>query len=147
MKKIATAALAATMTLSIGAVEAKAASNTMNGNSCLIQLDGERAKPVQRAYVRNHPDFKKFTEENVEFLRTSSNLGEALGSSDADITKGANNAEAVKACIDGVNYQSKALTDGEKAGIIAGTVIAGLIALGSVAWPFIQPMVQQYLPF
>ena len=35
----------------------------------------------------------------------------------------------------------------EEAGIIAGTVIVGLIALVGAAWPFIQPMVQQYLPF
>lgn len=46
----------------------------------------------------------------------------------------------------GKDYQSKTMTEGEKTGIIIGVVLSVLIAVGSAAYPYIQPMIQQYLP-
>lgn len=58
----------------------------------------------------------------------------------------ANNAEAVQACMNGENYQSQPMSDGEKAGIIIGTIAVALVAIGSAAAPFVQPMIQQFMP-
>lgn len=143
MKKIAAAALAATMTLSVAAVPAEAASNKMRGNYCVIQLDGDRVREVPRSVIRNDKDFAQFNSENVSMLRTSSDLGEAFGSSDPETMAAANNAEAVQACINGQNYQSQEMTTLKQVGIILGVVLPLLAAIGSVA----APAIQQFLPF
>lgn len=56
VKKIAAAALAATMTLSVAAVPAEAASNTMSeyNTKCTLRLDGQRGGTVARNQVRNN---------------------------------------------------------------------------------------------
>ena len=46
----------------------------------------------------------------------------------------------------GKDYQSKTMTEGEKTGIIIGAVVSVLITAGSAEYPYIQPMIQQYLP-
>ena len=145
MKKIAAAALAATMTLSVAAVPAEAASNKMSeyNTKCTLRLDGQRGGTVARNQVRNNKDFASFTEENVGLVRTSSDLGEAFSSSDAEVTAAANHAEAVQACIDGKNYQSQPMTEGKRIGIILGVVFTALSLAASAAAPFVQ----QFLPF
>ena len=146
MKKFAAAALAATMTLSLGAVPAQAASNTMSngGLTCNLRLDGGQGSgSVARLKIKNDQRFAKFTAENVGLVRTSSDMGEAFGSSDADTIAAANNAEAVQACINNQNYQSQPMTEGKKIGIILGLVLTALGMIASAAAPFIQ----QFLPF
>mgnify|MGYP001758743142 FL=1 len=149
MKKIAAATLAATMALSLGAVDANAASNTMSNGSltCNLRLDGGQGSgSVPRLKIKNDQRFAKFTAENVGLVRTSSDVGEAFGSSDTETMAAANNAEAVQACIEGKNYQSQPMTTSKKVGIIAGTVISALVLLGGVLAPIVQPMIQQFLP-
>lgn len=146
MKKFAAAALAATMTLSLGAAPAEAASNTMSqyNTVCTLRLDGGQGSgTVQRAKIQNETRFTEFTAENVGLVRTSSDVGEAFGSSDAETMAAANNAEAVQACIEGKNYQSQPMTTGKKVGIILGVVITALGLIAPAAAPFIQP----FLPF
>lgn len=149
MKKFAAAALAATMTLSVATVPAEAASNTMSNGSltCNLRLDGGQGNgSVPRLKIKNDQRFAKFTAENVGLVRTSSDVGEAFGSSDAETMAAANNAEAAQACIEGKNYQSQPMSDSEKAGIIIGTIAVALVAIGSAAAPFVQPMIQQFMP-
>jgi len=146
VKKIAAAALAATMTLSVGAVEAQAASNTMTnynfGCRVVTPLGSDNTTPDEaEQFLANDP------EQLVNATMTSSYLAEAFGSSDSATIEARETVNAYKACVNRQNYKSEPMTDGTKAGIIAGTVIVGLIALGGAAWPFIQPMIQQYLPF
>ena len=146
MKKFAAAALAATMALSLGAAPAQAASNTMSngGLTCNLRLDGGQGSgSVGRLKIKNDQRFAKFTEENVGLIRTSSDMGEAFGSSDADTIAAANNAEAVQACINNQNYQSQPMTEGKKIGIILGVVLTALGMIASAAAPFIQ----QFLTF
>lgn len=76
-------------------------------------------------------------------VRTSSDLGEAFGSSDPETIAAANNAEAVQACINGQNYQSQEMTTLKQVGIILGVVLPLLAAIGSAA----APAIQQFLPF
>ena len=148
MKKIAAATLVATMALSLGAVDANAASNKMSDYNftCNLYLDGVGFRTVKA----NEAD-KKFSDlvksDNVEFLRASSDLGQAFGSSDTDAIYAANNAEAIKACINKEDYSSPVMTDSKKAGIIAGTVISALVLIGGVLAPVVGPMIQQFLPF
>ena len=142
MKKFAAAALAATMTLSLAAVPAQAASNTMSNGSltCNLRLDGGQGSgSVPRLKIKNDQRFAKFTAENVGLVRTSSDVGEAFGSSDAETMAAANNAEAVQACIEGKNYQSQPMTTGKKVGIILGVVITARGLIAPAAAPFIQP--------
>lgn len=146
MKKMTAAALAATMTLSLGmAPAADAASTTVKGGgtmaTCTIKLDGQaQAVTVYRNKIKNDKRFEQFTAENVATVRASSDLGEAFGSSDAESIAIANNAEAVQACIEGKDYQSQPMTDTKKAGIIIGVVIAILGAVATAAAPFLQQM-------
>ncbi|MGX0630701.1 hypothetical protein CAFEA_10890 [Corynebacterium afermentans subsp. afermentans] len=146
MKKFAAAALAATMTLPLGAVEAQAASNTMTnynfGCRVVTPLGTDNTTPDEaEQFLANDP------EKLANAVMTSSYLAEAFGSSDSAAIEGRETVNAYQACVDRKNYKTTPMTDGTKAGIIAGTVILGLLALGGAAWPFIQPMVQQYLPF
>lgn len=53
---------------------------------------------------------------------------------------------AINACLQGKDYQSETMTEGEKTGIIIGAVVSVLITAGSAEYPYIQPMIQQYLP-
>lgn len=147
MKKIAVAALAATMTVSLAAAPAAdAASNTIKGGgmqqTCTIKLDGQAPVTVYRNKVKNGNQFSEFTDENVGLLRTSSDLGEAFGSSDPDTIAAANNAEAIQACKDGKNYQSEEMTPLKQAGIIIGVIVA----VGSFLAPVVMPAIQQFLP-
>ena len=149
MKKFAAAALAATMTLSLGAAPAEAASNRMSdyGMVCNLHLDGQGSGSVYKNEIKKDKRYADLlTAENVGLVRTSSDVGEAFGSSDADTIAAANNAEAVQACMNGENYQSQPMSDSKKAGIIIGVVLAVLAAIGSAAGPFIQPMLQQFMP-
>lgn len=142
MKKFAAAALAATMTLSLGAVPAQAASNTMTnynfGCRVVTPLGTDNTTPDEaEQFLANDP------EKLANAVMTSSYLAEAFGSSDSATIQGRETVNAYQACVDRKNYKTTPMTDGTKAGIIAGTVIIGLLALGGAAWPFVQP----YLPF
>lgn len=150
MKKIAAAALAATMTLSVGAVEAQAASNTISGTyfnqTCNLYFDGIGARVVDQDKAES--EFSKVIKsDGVAALRLSADMGESFGSSNSERVAQANNAEALDACIRGENYRSQPLTESAKAGYIAGTVIVALLAIGGAAAPFVQPLIQKYLPF
>ena len=142
MKKFAAAALAATMTLSLGAVPAQAASNTMSNynTQCRVvsALGTDNTNPLEaEQFLANDPE--KFSKA----VLTSSYFAEAFGSSDSATIDGREAVNAYQACVDRKNYKTTPMTDGTKGGIIAGTVIIGLLALGGAAWPFIQP----FLPF
>lgn len=142
MKKFAAAALAATMTLSVGAVPAQAASNTMTnynfGCRVVTPLGTDNTTPDEaEQFLANDP------EKLANAVMTSSYLAEAFGSSDSATIEGRETVNAYQACVDRKNYKTTPMTDGTKAGIIAGTVIIDLLALGGAAWPFVQP----YLPF
>ncbi|MDK8241886.1 hypothetical protein [Corynebacterium coyleae] len=154
MKKFAAATLAATMALSLGAVDANAASNTMvNYNTtCSLTFD----KPTGIKGLRNGTTTPKRVEDQlgseeaskvVDFAQTSSKLGEAFGSSDETSVNDVNNLAALRACAQGENFKSQPTTDSEKAGIIAGTVISALVLIGGVLAPVVGPMIQQFLPF
>lgn len=156
MKKMTAAALAATMTLSLGmAPAADAASNTMTKvqgrTACNMTFD----RPSDISLTNGLKDPKKVkdqlfnSEENfkvAEFTEASSVLGQAFGSSDAETVNDANNLAALRACAAGENYKSQPLSESDKAGIIAGTVILALLAIGGAVAPFVGPMIQQFLP-
>ena len=61
-----------------------------------------------RSKVNRVKDFEILTEENVGVARASADLGQAFGSSDAEIIAGANNAEAIQDCKDSKDYKSQA---------------------------------------
>ena len=155
MKKIAAATLAATMALSLGAVDANAASNTMSKvqgrNACNMTFD----KPSNIEYTNGLKDpvkVKKLLDSDkannlIDSAQTSSKIGEAFGSSDETSVNDANNLAALRACAQGETFKSQPITDSEKAGIIAGTVISALVLIGGVLAPVVGPMIQQFLPF
>lgn len=148
MKKIAAATLAATMTLSLGvAPAADAASNKISRSNyityCTLSLDGVGTRTVAQHLVKNDKDYQRLlTQDNVSTLRTSSDLGEAFGSSDAETVANVNNIEALQACMAGNDYQSQPMTDGKKAGIIIGVIALALSAIATLAAPFLQ----QFMP-
>lgn len=148
MKKITATTLAATMTLSLGmAPAADAASNKISRSNyvtyCTLSLDGVGTQTVPQRQVKNDKEFQRLlTQENISALRTSSDLGEAFGSSDAETVANVNNVEALQACLAGKDYQSQPMTDTKKAGIIIGVVIAILSAVATAAAPFLQ----QFMP-
>lgn len=89
---------------------ADASSNTIerSGTVCPISLDGDvRGKSGRRdrSEVNRVKDFEILTEANVGVVRASADLGQAFGSSEAEIIAGANNAEAIQACKDGKELQ------------------------------------------
>lgn len=152
MKKIAAAALAATMTLSVAAVPAEAASNKMTKvqgrNACQMTFD----KPSDLQNLTNGLKDpvkvqKLLNGDNVDsaldFNDTSSKVGEAFGSSDQTSINDANNIAALRACADLKNYQSQPMTEGKRIGIILGVVFTALGLAASAAAPFVQ----QFLPF
>lgn len=79
-------------------------------------------------------------------MRTSADLGQAFGSSDQELINGANNLEAIDACKKGVDYKTADMTAGKKAAIIGSTVLAVILAIAGLASPFVDPMIQQFLP-
>lgn len=89
---------------------ADAASNTMerSGSVCRIPLSGDvkvKSGRWDRSNVKWVKDFEILPEENVGVVRASADLGQAFGSSEAEIIAGANNAEAIQACKDGKELQ------------------------------------------
>ncbi|MDK8664514.1 MULTISPECIES: hypothetical protein [Corynebacterium] len=150
MKKIAAATLAATMTLSLGAVQANAATNEMRGTGddrvCVLTLDGQKNK-IEVAPAKVDEKVKDILPDNTNGLvRTSADLGQAFGSSDQELINGANNLEAIDACKKGVDYKTADMTAGKKAAIIGSTVLAVILAIAGLASPFVGPMIQQFLP-
>ena len=143
MKKFAAAALAATMSLSVlSAPAADAASNTMEryGTVCRISLDGDlkgKSGRWDRSKLNQVKDLEKLTEENVGAVRAA-DLGQAFGSSDADVIAAANNAEAIEACKDGKDYKSEPMDEWKQAGIIIGVIVAVLSVVASAAGPALQ---------
>lgn len=152
MKKIASAVLAATMTVSLAAAPtAGAASNTMDGENCFVERDdavdlgyidylGRNYNPQMAAwdlYAEPYPAGSAIA---------SSRWGEALGSSDTYQMRYTDNLQAVRACSKGENFESKRVEGGEKAGIIIGTVLLALAGVAAVAAPFLLPQLQKYLP-
>ncbi|WP_448250338.1 hypothetical protein [Corynebacterium hadale] len=71
-------------------------------------------------------------------VRASADLGQALGSSDADVIAAANNAEAIEACKDGKDYKSEPMDEWKQAGIIIGVIVAVLSVVASAAGPALQ---------
>ena len=144
MKKFAAAALAATMSLSVlSAPAADAASNTMEryGTVCRISLDGDlkgKSGRWDRSKLNQVKDLENLTEENVGAVRASADLGQAFGSSDADVIAAANNAEAIEACKDGKDYKSEPMDEWKQAGIIIGVIVAVLSVVASAAGPALQ---------
>lgn len=154
MKKIASAALAATMTVSLAAAPtAGAASNTMTpeGN-CIVERDdavdlgyidylGQDFNPQMAAWQNYAEPFPAGS------AIASSRWGEALGSSDEYQIRYADNLQAVQACANSENFESKRVEGAEKAGIIIGTVLLAIAGVAAVAAPFMLPQIQKYLPF
>lgn len=149
MKKIAAAAVAATMTVSLAAAPAAdAASNTMSGSgrneTCTLYLEGVGRVTTTPNKVDDNRDIRKaFADENIGLVRTSADLGQAFGSSDPELIALANNIDAVQACKASKDYKSKEMTTWEQAGIIIGVILA---VIGAIA-PIVAPMIQQHLPF
>lgn len=148
MKKFAAAALAATVSLSLAAAPAIAASNKMSGLAinpqCEIRLDSptnitlKSGTHAQKDIAKklNNPEFSKITGG----METSSKLGQAFGSSNQTDINDANNAAAIQACVNSQNYQSQPMSEGEKTGIIIAVVLGVIGAIVSAAWPVVAPM-------
>ena len=145
MKKFAAATLAATMTLSVATVPAEAASNRMTnynfGCRVVSPLGTDNTTPDEaEQFLANDPEMF------ADAVLMSSYLAEAFGSSDSPTIEGRETVNAYKACVNRQNYQSQPMSDSEKAGIIIGTIAVALVAIGSAAAPFVQPMIQQFMP-
>lgn len=142
MKKIAAAAVAATMTVSLAAAPAAdAASNTMlKDGRCYLQLE---AGPSGKISKKDAEKALKEYESAAELLVASSELSQAFGSSSPEGVKEVNDLQAIQACAKGVNFQSTPMTKLKQAGIIIGVILA---VIGAIA-PIVAPMIQQHLPF
>lgn len=141
MKKIAAAAVAATMTVSLAAAPAAdAASNKMVGNSCQIRLDNGNRGTISRQEAEKK---LKDAEQAAELVVASSQLSQAFGSSSPEGIKEVNDLQAIQACAKGQNFESAPMTKLEQAGIIIGVILA---VIGAIA-PIVAPMIQQHLPF
>lgn len=150
MKKIAAAALAATMTLSLTAVDASAATNEMRGNDgyrlCVLTLDGQKDS-IQVSPKQVDERVKDIVpNDDNALLRTAADLGLAFGSSNTERINDANNVEAVKACKKGEDYKTADMTPGKKAVIIGSTVLAAILAIAGLASPFVGPLMKQFMP-
>lgn len=137
MKKLTTAAIAATMALSLTAPVADAASNKMGVHkgfrTCTITLDNGQRDTYYQLAVINDKGAKDFNETTTNAAVASSQLHQAFGSSDQTIIHEANKAQAINACKKGENFQSEMLSEGEKAGIIIGVVLTAVAGLAGLA--------------
>ncbi|MHA6602187.1 hypothetical protein ACX3UO_09825 [Corynebacterium coyleae] len=127
MKKIAAATLAATMALSLGAVDANAASNTMTKvqgrNACNMTFD----KPSNIEYTNGLKDpvkVKKLLDSDkannlIDSAQTSSKIGEAFGSSDETSVNDANNL-AITRPIGWTAYESSVPWGGTANNVMGG---------------------------
>ena len=145
MKKIAAATLAATMALSLGAVDANAASNTMSNlnHNCRVVT----AMGIDNITPDTAQEYLKMNPELDAKVVGSADMAEAFGSGDSATIDGRETFNAYKACANRENYQSQPMTDTKKALVITGTVISALVLIGGVLAPVVGPMIQQFLPF
>jgi len=141
MKKFAAAAVAAAMTLSTLAPTADAASNKISHRNyvtyCTLNLETQDSGTAKQVDVRRQLQGK---EDQSELLAGSSKIGEAFGSSKSPEVE---DFLALKACVDGKDYQTTPLNQAEKVGIIMGIVLGVLATLA----PMVAPYVKKYLPF
>lgn len=142
MKKFAAAAVAAAMTLSTLAPAADAASNKISyangGTWCTVKLDGEKSFPTSPTQAQTL--LRNIDDKSGEFYAGSSKIGEAFGGEPRPAVE---NYKALKACVDGKDYQTTPLNQAEKVGIIMGIVLGVLATLA----PMVAPYVKKYLPF
>ena len=141
------AALAVTMTLSLGMAPAADAASTRisnYGQKCTISgtgslTDGTYTRAEARDLLNANPELDGK-------VVSSANLAEAYGSSDSVTIPGRETYKAFEACANGKAYQTQPMDDTTKGLIIAGSVIGGLVVILAAAAPFIEPVLKQFLP-